>query len=161
MTKNKGFTSSNLSAQRKSIPTRNAANSGKSVLKFFLLLICVFVVFFLSVWLISWFKWFFDTVKQHIISSVSRTIWDPMITDQYNSVNVLLLWYWWATHQWWLSTDSITVASRNPDENSVVMVSVPRDLWVQSPVTKGEGKINEIFPQYYSRTKSIEESALW
>ena len=161
MTRKKEFTSTNLSAQGRVNIGKNTNKSWKSVLKIFLLLICVFIVFFLSVWLISWFKWFFDTVKQHIISSVSRTIWDPMIKDQYNSVNVLLLWYGWAAHQWWFSTDSITVVSRNPDKNSVVMVSVPRDLWVQSPVTKGEWKINEIFPQYYSRTKSIEESALW
>ena len=161
MAKKKEFTSSNLSAQRRSTSVRNRTKSWKSALKFFLLLICVFVVFFLSVWLISWFKWFFDTVKQHIISSVSRTIWDPMKTDQYNSVNVLLLWYGWATHQWWFSTDSITVASRNPDENSVIMISLPRDLWVKSPVNSWEWKVNSIFPQYYSRTKSIEESALW
>ena len=161
MTKKTEFTSSNLWAQRRSTSVRNGTKPWKSILKFFLLLICVFVVFFLSVWLISWFKGFFDTVKQHVVSSVSRTIWDPMKTDQYNSVNVLLLWYGWATHQWWFLTDSIMVASRNPDEDNVTLFSVPRDLYVKSPVNGSYWRINAIFQQYYNRTKSIEESALW
>ena len=124
-------------------------------------MIWVIVIFFLSVWFISWFKWAFDSVKQAIISTVSRTIWDPMKTDQYNSVNVLLLWYGWATHQWWFLTDSIMVASWNPDENNITLFSVPRDLYVKSPVNGSYGRINAIFQQYYSRTESIEESALW
>ncbi|MBR4634590.1 hypothetical protein IKO50_06725 [bacterium] len=52
------------------------------------------------------------------------------------------------------------VASRNPDENNVTLFSLPRDLYVKSPVTNGYGRINAIFQQYYSRTKSVEESAL-
>lgn len=161
MDKKNGFKSSNLSAQRRVSSVRKTTKTSRTVLKVFLSLVCVFIVFFLSVGIISWFKWFFDTVKTHIISSVSRTVWTPMQMDQYNSVNVLLLWYGWATHQWWFSTDSITVASRNPNENSVVMISVPRDLWIKSPVNNREYKINAIFPQYQKRTKSIEESALW
>ena len=52
------------------------------------------------------------------------------------------------------------VASRNPDENNVTLFSIPRDLYVKSPVTNSYGRINAIFQQYYSRTQSVEESAL-
>ena len=155
------FTSSNISSQKKSIPNRSKKTSNHVFLKFILLLIWIIVVFFLSVGMISWFKWFFDTIKQSAIFSLSNTIWTPMKKDQYNSVNVLLLGYGWAGHQWWFSTDSITVASWNPEENSVVMISVPRDLRIKSPINWWEWKINSIFPQYHSKTKSIEESALW
>ena len=159
---NKVFTSSNLSSQKKSsVSHRRKSHAGKNFLKVILILVCIWVIFFLSVWMISWFKWFFDTVKRYVVSSVSRTVWTPMQRDQYNSVNVLLLGYWWATHQWWFLTDSIMVASWNPDENNVTLFSIPRDLYVQSPVNKWYWRINAIFQQYYSRTQSVEESALW
>ena len=162
MTKNKDFRASNLSSQKKTIPQRRTKkSSGKIILKTFLVLVWIFVIFFLSVWMISWFKWFFDNVKQSIVSSVSKTIWDPMKRDQYNSVNVLLLWYGWETHQWWFLTDSIMVASRNPDEDNVTLFSIPRDLYVKSPVNGTYWRINAIFQQYWNRTKSIEESAFW
>ena len=159
MSKN-DFTSSSLSSQRKYKPTRRSSKSWKIFFKICIALLWIIVIFFLSVSFISWFKWTFDTIKQYLISSVSRTIWDPMQRDQYNSVNVLLLGYGWATHQWWFLTDSIMVASWNPDENNVTLFSIPRDLYVKSPVNGSYGRINAIFQQYYSRTQSVEESAL-
>jgi len=158
---NKTFTSSNLSSQKRHVVKRRKSKSAKRFIKVCLFLICICVIFFLSVGLISWFKWFFDTIKHYIVSSVSKTVWTPMQKDQYNSVNVLLLWYGWASHQWWFLTDSIMVASWNPDENNVTLFSIPRDLYVKSPVTNWYGRINAIFQQYYSRTQSVEESALW
>ena len=143
----KWFTSSNLSVQKKSTARRKSSKAGKKFLKVCLTIIWIVVIFFLSVWFISWFKWLFDTVKRSILSSVSKTVWTPMKKDQYNSVNVLILWYGWATHQWWFLTDSIMVASRNPDENNVTLFSLPRDLYVKSPVTNGYGRINAIFQQ--------------
>ena len=158
---NKWFTSSNLSSQKAYKRTKWSQKSGKIFLKICLTILWIIVIFFLSVWFISWFKWLFDNVKHAILSSVSRSVWTPMKKDQYNSVNVLLLWYGWATHQWWFLTDSIMVASWNPDEHNVTLCSIPRDLYVKSPVNNSYGRINAIFQQYYSRTQSIEESALW
>ena len=157
----KGFTSSNLSSQKNHRRIRKKSKSGKMFLKTFLTIIWIIIIFFLSVWFISWFKWLFDNIKHAILSSVSKTIWTPMKKDQYNSVNVLLLGYGWATHQWWFLTDSIMVASWNPDENNVTLFSIPRDLYVKSPVTNTYGRVNAIFQQYYSRTQSIEDAALW
>ena len=147
---NKGFTSSNLSSQKTHKWIRKNSKSGKIFLKICLTILWIIIIFFLSVWFISWFKWLFDNVKHAILSSVSRTVWTPMKTDQYNSVNVLILWYGWATHQWWFLTDSIMVASWNPDENNVTLFSVPRDLYIKSPVNGTYGRINAIFQQYYS-----------
>ena len=158
--KSKQFSKSNLSLHKTSSRSKKVSSAGKIFVKWCLAIICIIVIFFLSVWFISWFKWLFDNVKHAIISSVSKTIWDPMQRDQYNSVNVLLLWYGWATHQGWFLTDSIMVASWNPDENNVTLFSIPRDLYVKSPVNGSYGRINAIFQQYYSRTQSVEESAL-
>ena len=162
MSRNNDFRTSNLSSQKDKIPQiRKKTSFWRIVLKILLVLFWIFVIFFLSVGMISGFKWFFDKIKQSAIFSLSNSIWSPMEKDQYNSVNVLLLWYWWETHQWWFLTDSIMVASWNPQENSVVLFSIPRDLYVKSPVNGSYWRINAIFQQYYSRTKSIEESALW
>ena len=161
MSNRTAFTSSSLSSQKKVKPTRKRSKGGKTFLKICLTIIWIIVIFFLSVWFISWFKWLFGNVKRSILSSVSKTVGTPMKTDQYNSVNVLILWYGWAKHQGGFLTDSIMVASRNPDENNVTLFSLPRDLYVKSPVTNTYGRINAIFQQYYSRTQSVEESALW
>ena len=158
---NNQFKTSNLSWQRTSVKYKKRSKTWKTFIKICLTIIWIIVIFFLSVWFISWFKWLFDNVKQVILSTVSRTVWTPMQKDQYNSINVLLLWYGWATHQWWFLTDSIMVASWNPDENNVTLFSIPRDLYVKSPVNNSYGRINAIFQQYYSRTESVEESALW
>lgn len=159
----KEFTSSNLSSPKKiswKNQSKKSAKTAKFILKSLLILIWIFLIFFLSMGVISWFKWVFDKIKHSAIFSISKIVWDPMIKDQYNSVNVLILWYGWATHQWWFLTDSIMVASRNPDENNVTLFSLPRDLYVKSPVTNGYWRINAIFQQYYNRTQSVEESAL-
>ena len=163
MSAKKSFTSSNLSEKKwfTSKPRKRKSKSSGRFLKGFLVFVWIVAIFCLSVWAMSWFKWFFSSVKKSIISSVSKTVWTPMKRDQYNSVNVLLLWYGWATHQWWFLTDSIMVASWNPDENNVTLFSIPRDLYVKSPVTNTYWRVNAIFQQYYSRTQSVEESALW
>ncbi|QQS20116.1 LCP family protein [Candidatus Saccharibacteria bacterium] len=43
-------------------------------------------------------------------------------------------------------TDSIMVLSINTKNNTALMLSVPRDLWVQKP-EGGHGKINSVFPE--------------
>lgn len=151
------FTASNLSSQKK-ISSKKQQKKGW---KIFLVFLWIIIIFFLSIAFTSGFKWAFDIIKKSAIFSISKTVWDPMKTDQYNSVNVLLLWYGWETHQWWFLTDSIMVASRNPNENNVTLFSLPRDLYVKSPANNSYWRINAIFQQYYNRTQSIEESAFW
>ena len=82
MSKNRDFRASNLSSLKNSIPQKKTKKSvGKIFIKTVLVIIWVIVIFFLSVWMISWFKWFFDTVKQSVLSSVSKTVWEPMQRD--------------------------------------------------------------------------------
>ena len=148
MSRNNDFRTSNLSSQKDKIPhIKRKTSFWKIVLKVLLVLFWIFVIFFLSFGMISGFKWFFDKIKQSAIFSLSNSIGSPMEKDQYDSVNVLLLWYWWETHQWWFLTDSIMVASWNPQENSVVLFSIPRDLYVKSPVNSSYWRINAIFQQ--------------
>lgn len=151
------FSTSNLSSQKKSTSYKQQWKGWKV----FLLILAIVAIFFLSIAFTSGFKWAFDFIKKSTLFSISKTIWDPMKTDQYDSVNVLLLWYGWESHQWGFLTDSIMVASRNPDKNNVTLFSLPRDLYVKSPANNTYWRINAIFQQYYSRTQSIEESAFW
>ena len=64
---------------------------------------------------------------------------------------MLLLGYGGAKHDGGYLTDSIIVLSRNPEIGNVSMFSIPRDLRVKSPVTKGYGRINVIFTQFMGR----------
>ncbi|MDR0651647.1 MAG: LCP family protein [Candidatus Peribacteria bacterium] len=45
------------------------------------------------------------------------------------------------------------VASRNPEQGNISMFSIPRDLYVKSPITQGYGRINTIFTQFMGRNK--------
>jgi anionic cell wall polymer biosynthesis LytR-Cps2A-Psr (LCP) family protein len=83
-----------------------------------------------------------------------------MQRDEYGNVNVLLLGYGGANHDGGYLTDSIIVASRNPEHGNISMFSIPRDLYVLSPITKGYGRINAIFTQFMGRNqKDIHVSA--
>jgi len=83
-----------------------------------------------------------------------------MKRDTYGNVNILLLWYGGGEHDGGYLTDSMMVASRNPELETVTMFSIPRDLYVKSPVTGGYGRINVVFTQFFGRTKDIHTSAL-
>ncbi|MDR2189853.1 MAG: LCP family protein [Candidatus Peribacteria bacterium] len=83
-----------------------------------------------------------------------------MKRDAYGNVNALLLGYGGATHDGGYLTDSIIVVSRNPELGNISMFSIPRDLYVKSPVTNGYGRINAIFTQFMGRNgKDVYASA--
>jgi polyisoprenyl-teichoic acid--peptidoglycan teichoic acid transferase len=77
-------------------------------------------------------------------------------------VNVLLLGKGGDTHQGGQLTDTIMIASLDPINNGVVLLSVPRDLWVK-PDDLWPMKINAVYnsarEQYlYQNPKKIKES---
>lgn len=61
---------------------------------------------------------------------VSKTVWEPLIQDEYGKVNVLVVWYAGDNYRGWLLTDTMMVASFDPKLWAVTFVSVPRDLYV-------------------------------
>jgi len=82
-----------------------------------------------------------------------------MQRDEYGNINILFLGYGGADHRGGFLTDSMMVASRNPDIGEVIMFSIPRDLWVQNSLTQAQGRINSVFSQMYGKTKDIHEAA--
>ena len=67
---NNQFKTSNLSWQRTSVKYKKRSKTWKNFVKICLTIIWIILIFFLSVWFISWFKWLFDNVKQAILSTV-------------------------------------------------------------------------------------------
>ena len=80
-----------------------------------------------------------------------------MQKDHYGNVNMLLLGYGGDGHDGGYLTDSIIVASRNPEIGNISMFSIPRDLRVKYP-NGGYGRINGVFHNHM-RTKDHGEAA--
>jgi len=71
-----------------------------------------------------------------------------LVTDSPDTFNILLLGYGGAGHDGGGLTDSITLASLNTKDKEVVLVSIPRDLWIALPVdydNKQNYKINAAY----------------
>ena len=81
----------------------------------------------------------------------------PLKTDKNGHTNILLLGVAGASKEGGHLSDSIMLASINPEIPSISMLSFPRDLFVESKV--GNRKINEVYAaaQYkYGEKKGIE-----
>jgi len=71
-----------------------------------------------------------------------------LVTDSPDTFNILLLGYGGTGHDGGGLTDSITLASINTKEKEVVLISIPRDLWIALPVdydNKQNYKINAAY----------------
>lgn len=65
-----------------------------------------------------------------ITKVVSKTVWEPLVQDEFWKINVLIAWYAWDAYRWWSLTDTIMVASYDPKLWAVTFLSIPRDLYV-------------------------------
>ncbi len=94
--------------------------------------------------------WWYRQVSQQIqnasmgtLGIVNKAIGEQMTQDENGNINVLLLWFWGLEHKGWFLTDSMMVASFNPNNKAVTMISVPRDLFVNKD-NLYKGKINSL-----------------
>ena len=81
-----------------------------------------------------------------------------MKKDKYGNINVLLLGYWGEGHDGGFLTDSIIIASRNPEVGNISMFSIPRDLRVKYP-NGAYGRINGVFHNFLTKTQDHTLSA--
>lgn len=58
---------------------------------------------------------------------------------------ILLIWKWWWTHDAPDLTDTMILAGINSQSQSITLLSIPRDLWVEYPVWNEKWKINGIY----------------
>lgn len=80
------------------------------------------------------------SVKEIVLSVFSEKIQ----TDKENHTNILLLGTGGANHSGGTLTDTMIVASIDHDNDWVSMLSIPRDLWVETEELYGGNRINSI-----------------
>lgn len=84
---------------------------------------------------------------------ISSSLGSPMREDNNWNINVLIVWYGGDWHDGAYLTDSMIVASFNPEKQVVSMISIPRDFVVNNNWLVV--KINSIFPRSYYKTQSL------
>jgi LCP family protein required for cell wall assembly len=65
-----------------------------------------------------------------ITKVVSKTVWEPLVQDDFWKINVMIAGYAWDSYRGWSLTDTIMVASYDPKLGAVTFLSIPRDLYV-------------------------------
>lgn len=79
------------------------------------------------------------------------SIIDDKLNNQENKedkINILVVWRWWWDHDAPNLTDTIILASVNSITNTVSMMSIPRDLFVDYPWEWQDWKINWLYAKY-------------
>ena len=116
--------------------------------KIIILAVSLFTIFFVSV--VSSYLYFARAGFADVEDEAAKLQEEPstLVTDSPDTFNILLLGYGGAGHDGGGLTDSITLASINREEKEVVLVSIPRDLWIALPVdydNKQNYKINAAY----------------
>ncbi len=116
--------------------------------KVIILAVSLFAIFFISV--ASSYLYFARASLIEVKDEAVRLQEAPstLVNDSPDTFYILLLGYGGASHDGGGLTDSITVASINTKEKEVVLVSIPRDLWIALPVdydNKQNYKINAAY----------------
>ena len=122
------------------------------VRKWGIAILCIIWVFALIHPYADHIKSFFSSAGKNVVKVVSKTVGTEMKKDSYWNVNVALIWYGGSTHGGGYLSDTMIVASRNPEKWAVSMISIPRDLYVKNPLW-GASRINAVFTQLYSHHK--------
>ncbi len=98
------------------------------------------------------------SVKQVLLSAIGN----GLKTDENNLTNILLVGVGGDGHDGENLTDTMLVASINNTENTVSMLSIPRDLYVESEAVSYGSRINSIYEIVYDTTENdaLAEAAL-
>lgn len=121
------------------------------------LVFCIFFVLQSSAFLSKTLSQTTKTIATQTKNIVAQTIGDPMQKDNNGNINILLIWYGGSKHQWWFLADSIIVASFDPEEYSISMISIPRDLIVND--SWAINRINTVMAYNYNKTKDLDSAA--
>lgn len=113
--------------------------------KILILTVCIFAVIFVWKFVINTVQATIWYVGKTTVKTVSKSMWQEMVKDEFGNVNVMLIWYGWENHAGWYLADTIIVASRNPKSNIVTMLSVPRDLYIYNKQEWVIWRINQVF----------------
>ncbi|HEY5714080.1 MAG TPA: LCP family protein [Candidatus Gracilibacteria bacterium] len=89
--------------------------------------------------------WGVKAMMGHDVSKGARLLFapSPLKSDQYGKTNFVLLGVGGKMEEGGRLSDSIMIASLDTKKGSLALLSLPRDLFVSSPV--GERKLNEVY----------------
>lgn len=79
---------------------------------------------------------------------------DDLKRKDSNKINILIAGRWWGNHEAPDLTDTIMLLSINTEKNTVSMLSIPRDLYVEYGENR-KGKINRLYEDAYYATDSV------
>lgn len=117
-------------------------------------LLCIWFVLKGSAFLSNIITTTTKSVWQQTTKIIANTIWKAMKQDKEWNINVLLVWYGGAKHQWWFLADSMIIASFDPHQYSISMISIPRDLVINS--SGYINRINTVMAYSYNKTKDLD-----
>lgn len=90
---------------------------------------------------------------------VSQQVGTPMQRDEFGHINVLIAGYAGDKYRGWWLTDTLMLASFNPDRSTVTFLSIPRDLYVK--FWRGATwRINSLYPAMYIEGNEDHELAI-
>ena len=127
-------------------------NKKRSFYKAYFYVVLFFILFF-SVKIIAQI---YDFTASELSKKFFKPVFSELKKDENWFVNILLLWAWWWTHDWPDLTDTIIVTSLDLKNKKAVMLSIPRDLFVNYNVRYKWSRINEIL-----RDMTARYIALW
>ncbi|MGC8851593.1 MAG: LCP family protein [Minisyncoccia bacterium] len=74
------------------------------------------------------------------------------------SINILFLGVPGSGYEGSYLTDTIFIVNLNPNNNTVTLISIPRDLWIRVPNTNYKLKINALFAYDNPKLKELNEA---
>ncbi len=113
------------------------------------------VVFLFMAW--SLLSTFNINVPDMLVSGVSQVLGKNLNTDEFGRTNILLVGVGGAEHDGPNLTDTLMIASLNHENDSLALLSIPRDLYVMMPKVGGT-KINSVYE--YAFRSYLRESGL-
>ena len=90
-----------------------------------------------------------NVVGYQAVKVVSSSFGEAMEKDLNGNINVLLVWFWGEGHAGSYLADSTIVASLDTELNTVTMISIPRDLYINYQ-GKFAFKINSLYAWAYN-----------
>ncbi len=100
-----------------------------------------------------WWRWVFGdglgwmstkvtALLKSSIGVIWSTIWSEVEQDEMGQISILMMGVGWEWHRGSYNTDTMMVASYNPNNEAVSFISIPRDLYVNLGTGFGAGRIN-------------------
>ena len=96
----------------------------------------------------------------HLFTSINTksSIWGKAIPKEKKIFSILIMGYGGAGHEGAYLTDTMMVVRFDFEKNSAIIVSIPRDVWVQIPTKKDEDGNSE---QFYRKINSVYQTGLF